>query len=71
MRERAISHEWVERTLERPEFVRPSRTHPGRSLVFRPIDERGRRWLRVVFEQQGGTTTVISAYADHNAEKWR
>jgi hypothetical protein len=68
---RKIRAEWVERTVLTPEFVRSSRAPAGRKLAFRRIDELGKRWLRVVYEENGLEIVVVSLCVDHNAEKWR
>ncbi len=71
MTERGIRTDWVERTIERPEFVRPSVLHAARKSAFCRIEELGNRWLHVVFEVVDSEKIVVSAYVDHKAEKSR
>jgi hypothetical protein len=71
MIERGIRIEWVERTVERPEFVRPSMSRPARKSAFRRIEELGNRWLHVTFDAEMGGIVVVSAYVDHKAERKR
>jgi hypothetical protein len=71
MAERGIRVEWVERTLEGPEFVRASVPRPTRKSAFRRIEELGNRWLHVVFDVVDGKNIVVSVYVDHKAEKRR
>ena len=60
MAERGIRTEWVERTIERPEFVRASVSRPARKSAFRRIEGLGNRWLHVVFEDVNMEKTVVS-----------
>ncbi len=71
MTERGIRSDWVERTVERPEFVRASVSRPARKSAFRRIEELGNRWLHVAFDIANGETIVVSVYVDHKAEKRR
>jgi hypothetical protein len=71
MAERGIRAEWVERTLEGPEFVSASGSRPTRKSAFRRIEELGNRWLHVVFDVVDSKNIVVSVYVDHKAEKRR
>lgn len=71
MIERGIRVEWVEQTVDRPEFVRASVSRPARKSAFRRIEELGNRWLRVVFDAETDEIVVVSAYMDHKAERKR
>jgi hypothetical protein len=71
MRQRGILREWVERTVLRPEFVRRSRTHASRKMAFRRIEELGKQWLQVVFEDEGPEIIAVSLHENSKAEKWR
>lgn len=71
MIERGIWIDWVERTVDRPEFVRASVSRPMRKSAFRRIEELGNRWLHVTFDIQGSEVVVVSVYFDSKAEKRR
>jgi Domain of unknown function (DUF4258) len=71
MVERGVRTEWVERTVEHPEFVRVSVSRPARKSAFRRIEELGNRWLHVVFDVMDNQSVVVSVYVDHKAEKRR
>ena len=58
-------------TVKEPEFTRADPRRPARTLSFRRIPELGGRWLRVVHEVDDGEPTVVTAYVDRDAEKWR
>jgi len=67
MAARDIRAEWVERVLERPEFMLPDARQGQRLGAFRRIEEFGGRWLRVVFERSGDRDRVVTVFFDRNA----
>ena len=71
MIERGIWIDWVERTVDRPEFVRASVSRPMRKSAFRRIEELGNRWLHVTFDVPNGKVVVVSVYVNRKAEKRR
>lgn len=71
MVERGIRIEWVERTVDRPEFVRASVSRPMRKSAFRRIEELGNRWLHVILDMRDSEVIVVSVYIDDKAERRR
>ncbi len=69
LRERDIKQEWVLRVLEAPKRREPDPLIPQRSRAFGRIEEFGDRWLRVVYETEEDTVTVVTAFFDRNAER--
>jgi hypothetical protein len=69
MAERRIQPEWVERTVDDPEYVRLDPKQPGAVRAFRRIPEFGDRWLRAVFMNRGGAKVVITVMWDRDAER--
>ncbi len=71
MKEREVRREWVERVLENPEINDLDPLSLRRRRAFRRIGAFGDRWLRVVYEQDGETMTVVTAFFDRNAGRSR
>ncbi len=59
--------EWVERTLETPDWTSTDPRHPDRMRAFKAIPELGGRFLRVVFRADGADIIVITVHPDRDA----
>jgi hypothetical protein len=71
MAERRIQPEWVARTVEGPEYLRPDPSQPGALRAFRRIPEFDGRWLRAVYVDRNGAKVVVTVTWDRDAEKRR
>jgi hypothetical protein len=67
--ERRIQPEWVERTVDDLEYVRPDPKQPEGVRAFRRIPEFGDLWLRAVFINRSGARLVITVTRDRDAER--
>jgi hypothetical protein len=67
IRARNIAIEWVEATLQRPDWVETDPRHDDRMRAYKAIAELGGRILRVVFRRDGSDMIVITAYPDRDA----
>jgi hypothetical protein len=64
---RNIAIEWVEATLQTPDWVEIDPRHDDRMRAYKAIAELGGRILRVVFRQEGSAMIVITAHPDRDA----
>jgi hypothetical protein len=69
MEARNILIEWVERTLQLPDWIAPDPRHPDRMRAFKAIAELGGRFLRVVYRPEGADMVVITVHPDRNAKR--
>lgn len=68
MAERRIQPEWVARTVEGAEYLRPEPRHLGAIRAFRRIPEFGNRWLRAVYVDRSGLRVVITDMGSRRGE---
>jgi hypothetical protein len=66
--ERAIEREWVERTINAPEWTEPD-PDPELERRFRAIPERDGRILRVVCSENDAIILVVTAFLDRRARR--
>lgn len=66
---RYIALEWVERTLDTPDFARPDPNDPSLTRSFKAIDEAGGRILRVVHRPDGDDILVVTVHFDRGARR--
>lgn len=64
--ERAISAEWVERTVREPELRQPDTNDPLVERFFRRIPENGGRTLRVAVNTRVAPWRVVSVFFDRS-----
>lgn len=65
--ERKIRPEWISRVLDRPQLVREDRHDPELEHRLAPVEERGRRMLRVIINKTTTPVRVVTAYFDRSA----
>ena len=68
---RRLQREWVEQTVDLPEFVISDPSDATVLRAFRRIEALEGRWLRVVYAIRGGEVLVITAFPDRDAERYR
>jgi hypothetical protein len=66
--ERNIRQEWVEITLEEPEYI--EQPGDGTKHYIRKISENGNRWLRVIINDQIQPQIGITAFFDRRLKKY-
>jgi hypothetical protein len=64
LQERAISLEWVARTMAHPGRVEPDEHDPALRHRLAAIPEYGGRVLRVICDETSSPWTIITAYFD-------
>jgi len=64
--ERAVSREWVERTVREPELRQPDPNDPLVERFFRRIPENGDRTLRVAVNTRVAPWRVVSVFFDRS-----
>ena len=62
--ERSIHGDWVEQTIEEPDFEEPDPIYRDRSHAFRALPERDGRVLRVVYTRSDGVIRIITLFLD-------
>ena len=62
--ERGIAVEWLERTLDDPQWTEPDSSDAAVRRYFRPIPEFGGRVLRVVVNTTVEPARVVSVFFD-------
>ena len=62
--ERGIAVEWMERTLDEPEWIAPDPNDPQVMRYFRGIPEFGDRVLRVAVNLTAEPRRVVSVFFD-------
>ena len=67
MRERLVPKEWVERTVEQPDWIEPDPRDPDAVRHFRAIPEADGRYLRVVLVQTDQNIRIVTAFLDRGA----
>jgi hypothetical protein len=68
---RQIPLDWVERTVNSPDWSDRDPRRLDRQRAFKAIAEAGNRILRVVHWTEGSDTVVLTVYLDRNALKAR
>jgi hypothetical protein len=71
MAERRIQPDWVAKTIDEAEYLRPDPYQIGAIRAFRRIAENEHRWLRAVYLDRIGERIVITVTWDRNAGKRR
>lgn len=66
--ERAIAVEWLERTLDAPDWTEPDPHDPQVVRHFRGIPEFGGRVLRVAVVPTANPARVVSVFFDRSAK---
>lgn len=61
---RSIEREWLHRTLENPELVRPDERDPTLEHRLKEIPEYGDRVLRVIINTTVDPVRVVTVYFD-------
>ena len=67
MQRRNIAIEWVEATLNAPDFTEADPRHPERIRSYKAIAAFGGRILRVVHRRDGRDMIVITVHFDRSA----
>ena len=65
---RGIALEWIERTLEMPDFARPDPRDRTLTRSFKGIAEAGGRILRVVHRPEGNDILIATVHFDRGAK---
>lgn len=65
---RRLQLEWIERTVNAPEWPRPDLLRSGVTRNYRRIPEIGGRVLRVAHRPSGPDIVIITAHSDRNAK---
>jgi Domain of unknown function (DUF4258) len=65
---RRLQLEWIERTVNAPDWTRPDPLRSGVTRSFRRIPEIGGRVLRVAHRPSGADIVIITAHPDRNAK---
>lgn len=66
---RKLTKELAFETLRAPDWREPDPVHPGRTRLFRRLEEMGGRVLRVVVEEDEAGVTVVTLFLDRNARR--
>jgi hypothetical protein len=64
---RSITLPWVEETLGSPDWTEPDRQYADRIRAFRRFQAFGDRVLRVVYEEDEQSLTVVTVMWDRKA----
>lgn len=64
LQERAISLEWVARTMAQPGRVEVDAHDPSLRHRLATIPEHGGRVLRVIYDERSSPWTIVTAYFD-------
>jgi hypothetical protein len=67
--ERAIDHDWIERTAREPEWAAPDPIDPAVARRFRAIPEHGGRVLRVACVETATEIRVLTVFFDRAAKR--
>ena len=71
IRERGIARDWIGRTLLHPQWTEPDRHDRALRHALSAIAERGRKFLRVVYDPASKPRRVITAFFDRRARRRR
>jgi hypothetical protein len=65
---RKLDPDWIDRTVEAPDFVHADPDDPTLTRSFRAIDEAGGRILRVVHRPKGNDIVIVTVHFDRDAK---
>ena len=71
MHSRRVKQEWIERTVQEPDWTEPDPTDPAVERRFRAIAEAGGRILRVPCVETESTIRVKTVLFDKSARRMR
>lgn len=66
LRERGLDRDWIEATVENPDFKEDDPERHGLMRAYRKIPEQDGRVLRVVYWRDDGGVRVITAFFDRS-----
>lgn len=69
LEKRGLRQEWIEATVNRPDWQEVDPVHPDRTRSYKAIEALEDRVLRVIHWRDGGNIVVLTAYPDRDALK--
>lgn len=67
--ERDLDYAWVEQTVRHPEWALPDPHDPTVQRLYRSIEERGGRVLRVAAVETESEVRILTAFLDRKARR--